>query len=67
VLEGGWVPEKNNFSEKMIGMTAIRERREIQWNRSQIMVPTGSKLFFFTLVELYSDLKNTVVMKCPNA
>jgi hypothetical protein len=31
----------------MIGMNAIREKREIQWNRSQIMVPTGSRLFFF--------------------
>jgi hypothetical protein len=54
----------------MIGMTAIRVKREIQWNRSQIMVPTGSRLiffFFFTPVELYSDLKNTAVMKCPNA
>jgi hypothetical protein len=26
-----------------------------------------SKLFFFTPAELYSGLKNTAVMKCPNA
>jgi hypothetical protein len=31
----------------MIGMTAIREKRGIQWDRAQIMVPTGSRLFFF--------------------
>jgi hypothetical protein len=52
---------------KMKGMTAIREKRGIQWDRSQIMVPTGSIFFFFTPAELYSDLKNTAVTKCPNA
>jgi hypothetical protein len=52
----------------MIGMTAIRAKRGIQRDRSQIMVSTRSKLFFLiTPAELYSDLKNTAVMKCPNA
>ena len=46
VLEGGRVHKKKKI-EKMIGMTAIREKREIQWNRSQIMVPTGSRLSLF--------------------
>jgi hypothetical protein len=31
----------------MIGMTAIREKRGIQWDRAQIMVPAGSRLFIF--------------------
>jgi hypothetical protein len=49
-------------------MNAIRENKEIQWNRSQIMVPTGSIIYIFcTPAELYSDLKNTAMMKFPNA
>jgi hypothetical protein len=51
----------------MIGMIGIREKREIQWNRSQIMVLTGSRFnFFLYSYEVILDLKNTVVMKCPN-
>jgi hypothetical protein len=50
----------------MIGMTAIREKRGIQWDRSQIMVPTDPYIFF-TPAELYFDLKNIAMMKCPNA
>jgi hypothetical protein len=52
----------------MIVMTTIRAKRENQRDRYQIMVPTGSIIFiFFTPMELYFDLKNIVVMKCPNA
>jgi hypothetical protein len=51
----------------MIGMTAIREKRGIQRDRAQIMVPTGSILFFLTPAELYSELKNIAVLKCPNS
>ena len=50
----------------MIGMNVIRAKREIQWNRSQIMVPIEYILFFLTPKELYSDMKNNAVMKCPN-
>jgi hypothetical protein len=50
----------------MIGMIVIRDKRGIQWDMAQIMVPTGS-ILFFTPVELYSDLKNTAVLKCPNS
>jgi hypothetical protein len=32
----------------MIGMTTIREKRGIQWDRAQIMVPVGSRLFFYS-------------------
>jgi hypothetical protein len=37
----------------MTGMTLIREKRGIQLDRDQIMVPTGSKIIylFFTPVE----------------
>jgi hypothetical protein len=53
----------------MKGMNAIREKRGIQWNRSQISVPTGPLYLFFiiTLAELYSVLKNIVVTECLNA
>jgi hypothetical protein len=41
---------------KMKGMTAIREKRGIQWDRSQISVSMGPLYFFFFLTpaELYS-------------
>jgi hypothetical protein len=52
---------------KMIGMTAIRVKRGIQWDRAQIMVLAGSTLFFLNPVDLYFDLKNTAVLKCPNS
>jgi hypothetical protein len=51
----------------MIGMTVIREKKGIQLDRAQIMVPTGSMLLFLTLVELYYDLKNISLLKCPNS
>jgi hypothetical protein len=51
----------------MIGMTAIREKRGIQWDRAQIMVRVGSITFFFTPAKLYSDLKNIAVLKGPNS
>jgi hypothetical protein len=38
----------------MIGINAIRAKREIQWDRSQIMVPIGY------------NLKNTALLKFPN-
>jgi hypothetical protein len=50
----------------MIGMNVIKAKRRIQWDRSQIMVSIGSKIFFFTLAELYFDLNNTAMMKLPN-
>jgi hypothetical protein len=31
----------------MIGMISIREKRGIQWDRAQIMVPKTSKICFF--------------------
>jgi hypothetical protein len=59
------------FCQKMIWMNVIRVKRCIQWNRSQIMVKKFPDFFFFfiffTPVELYSGLKNTAVMKSPNA
>jgi hypothetical protein len=48
----------------MKGMTAIREKRGIQWNRSQIIVSAREK---GNPAELYSGLKNNAVTKCPNA
>jgi hypothetical protein len=49
---------------KMKGTTAIRARRGIQWDRSQIMVLMGPLYsFFFIPEELYSNLNNTTVAK----
>jgi hypothetical protein len=46
----------------MIGITGIRAKRGTQWDRSQISVSVGPLYsFFFTPVELYSDLNNTAV------
>jgi hypothetical protein len=39
---------------KMIGTMIIREKRGTQW-------------FFFTPIELYSDMNNTTVEKCPDS
>jgi hypothetical protein len=53
---------------KMIGTMVIKEKRGIQWDRSQIRVSVGPLyFFFFTPVELYSDLNNTAVTKCPDS
>jgi len=43
----------------------IRMKRGIQWDRYQIMGHARPKLFFyfFTLMELYSDLNNIAVSK----
>jgi hypothetical protein len=63
--EGGQVHGKK-IAKTMIGMTVIREKRGSQWDRDQIMVQVGSIICFY-LAELYSDLKNTIVLKSPNS
>jgi hypothetical protein len=56
----------------MIGIPAIRDKREIQWDRSQIRMLSGPIIFFFfcfffsTTTQLYSDLNNLAVSECPN-
>jgi hypothetical protein len=51
----------------MIGIIAIETKIGIQWDWSQIRVREGPKLFFLTLAELYSDMNNTTMAKCPNS
>jgi hypothetical protein len=52
---------------KMKGTIVIREERGIQWDRSQITVSARPLYsFFLTPTELYSDMKNIVVLKCLN-
>jgi hypothetical protein len=41
-----------NFCQKMIWMNVIREKRGIQWNRSQIMVKKIPDLLFFFFIFL---------------
>jgi hypothetical protein len=55
MLGRGWVHWKKGL--KIKGTTVIRVKGGIQWNRSQIRVPT----------ELYSDMNNTVVLKGANS
>ena len=48
--EDGWTkkgPVGSKFFPKMIWMNVIREKRWIQWNRSQIMVKKIPDIFFF--------------------
>jgi hypothetical protein len=51
---------------KIIGIKMIREKRGIQWDRSQIRVWAVPILLFFSSVELYSDLNNIALLKCLN-
>jgi hypothetical protein len=49
----------------MKGNTMIKMKRGTQWNKSQIRVWLGPRLFF-TLVELYSKLHTFATSKLPN-
>jgi len=45
----------------MIGTAAIKGKRGIQWDRSQISVPKGPLDLLLTPMELYFGLKNTAM------
>jgi hypothetical protein len=49
----------------MIGMTAIRVKRGIQWDRAQIMVQEGSRLFFYSYGVQILNRKKCVVILQP--
>jgi hypothetical protein len=45
----------------------FKTKRGIQWDRSQIRVWVGPLyLFFFTHVDLYSDMNTSAALECPN-
>jgi hypothetical protein len=51
----------------MIGMIAVRAKRGIQWDRAQILVQKGSRVFLFlTVADLYFDMNNIAILKGPN-
>jgi hypothetical protein len=57
---------------KMISTTAIRTKKRIQWDRYQITGRVGPRLqffyfYFFTPMELHSELNNNAVVKCTNS
>jgi hypothetical protein len=51
----------------MIGITTIRVKRGIQWARVSNKVAGMTHTFFFTPMELYSNLNNTSVLKYLNS
>jgi hypothetical protein len=51
----------------MIGIIEIKMKIGVQWNRSQIRMWDRARLYFLTPMELYYDMNNTAVSKCPNS
>jgi hypothetical protein len=58
----------NKGARKGVGTTkknCVKNDR-YHWNQGEERNPMGYFFFFFTPMDLYSDMKNIVVLKCPN-